>query len=115
MQTVVQAANVDATLTRLKRQQALQEEKKRLAADAAAAAERAAKEGLPLDPDFSPNGVGSAQFGNFEAEDRAANAAQLANHISQVQIPLQGLGPQVATVVSSDSTWTKNCNSIWPG
>ena len=82
---MMQAANVDATLTRLKRQHALQEEKKKLAADAAAAAERAVQAGLPLDPDFSPNGIGSAQFGNSEAEDRATNAAQLANQISQVQ------------------------------
>ena len=83
---MVQAANVDATLTRLTKQQALQEEKKRQAADAAAAAERAVQEGQPLDPDFSPNGIGSAQFGSSEAEDRAASAAQLANEISQVQI-----------------------------
>lgn len=82
----MQAANVDATLTRLKKQQALQEEKKRLAADAAAATERAVLEGQPLDPDFSPNGVSSAQFGNSEAEGRAASAAHLANEISQVQI-----------------------------
>ena len=82
----MQAANVDATLSRLKKQQALQEEKKRLAADAAAAAERAVREGQPLDPDFSPNGASSALFGNSEAEDRAAGAAQLANEISQVQI-----------------------------
>ena len=82
---VLQAANVDATLTRLKKQKTLQEEKKKLAADAAAAAERAVREGQPVDPDFSPNGVSSAQFGNSEAEDRAAIAAHLANEISQVE------------------------------
>ena len=84
-QVVVQAANVDATLMRLKKQQALQGEKKRLASDAAAAAERAVREGQPLELDFSPNGIGSAQLGNSEAEDRAASAAQLANEISQVR------------------------------
>lgn len=83
---MLQAANVDATLSRLKKQQALQEEKKRLAAYAAAAAERAVRDGQPLDPDFSPNGTGSAQFGSSEAEDRAAAAAQLANQMSQVGI-----------------------------
>ena len=77
---------MDATLTRLKRQQALQEEKKRVVADAAAAAERAVREGQPLDPDFSPSRIGSGQFGNPEAEDRAAGAAQLANHMGQVML-----------------------------
>lgn len=104
VQAVVQAANVDATLTRLKRQQALQEEKKRLAADAAAAAERAVQEGLPLDPEFTPSGVGSAPFGNSEAEDRAASAAQLANQISQVQITISCLA-SCHKVVPSDPKW----------
>lgn len=75
---------MDATLSRLKRQQALQEEKKRAEADAAAAAEQAVREGQPLDPDFRPNGIGSGQFGNPEAEDKAAGTAQLANHMGQV-------------------------------
>lgn len=82
---VAQAANVDATLMRLKKQQAVQEERNKLAADAAAAAERAVRDGQPLDPDFSPSGISSAQCGNSEAEDRAASAAHLANEISQVQ------------------------------
>lgn len=81
---VLQAANVDATLSRLKRQHALAEEKKRLAADAAAAAERAIRDGQPLDPGFNPSRIGSGQFGNTEAENRAAAAAQLANQMSQV-------------------------------
>ena len=81
---VLQAANVDATLSRLKRQQALAEEKKRLAAEAAAAAERAMRDGQPLDPDFNPNRTGSGQFGNTDADNRAAAAAQLANEMSQV-------------------------------
>lgn len=81
---VLQAANVDATLSRRKRQHALAEEKKRLAANAAAAAERAIRDGQPLDPDFNPSRIGSGQFGNTEAENRAAAAAQLANQMSQV-------------------------------
>ena len=86
---MLQAANVDATLSRLKRQQALQEEEKMLAAEAATATEQAARAGQPMDPDFSPNRIGSGQFGNPEAEDRAAGAAQLASHMTQVNDFLQ--------------------------
>lgn len=80
-----QAANVDATLSRLKHQHALQQEKMRLAAAAAkGAAEQPVKDEQLLDPSFSPNGLGSGQFAPPEAEDRAGGAAQMAHQMSQV-------------------------------
>ena len=79
----MQAANVDATLSRLRHQQAQQQERKRLAAVIAAAAENSVKQEDSLDPDFSPQ-LGSGQIGNPEAEDRASGAAQMAHQMSQV-------------------------------
>ena len=79
----MQAANVDATLSRLRHQQAQQQERKRLAAVVAAAAEISVKQEDSLDPDFSP---GLGQIGNPEAEDRASGAAQMAHQMSQVCI-----------------------------
>ncbi|KAL0034074.1 hypothetical protein WJX79_007286 [Trebouxia sp. C0005] len=78
-----EAANVDATLSRLKHQQAQQEERKRLAAAAAAAAQNPVKQEHSLDPDFSPR-LGSGQLDNPEADDRAVGAAQMAHQMSQV-------------------------------
>lgn len=80
---MMQAANVDATLSRLKHQQAQQEERKRLAAAAAAAAQNPVKQEHSLDPDFSPR-LGSGQLDNPEADDRAVGAAQMAHQMSQV-------------------------------
>ncbi len=79
----MQAANVDATMSRLKHQQAQQEERKRLAAAAAAAAQNPVKQEHALDPDFSPR-LGSGQLDNPEADDRAVGAAQMAHQMSQV-------------------------------
>ena len=79
----MQAANVDATISRLKHQQAQQEERKRLAAAAAAAAQNPVKQENSLDPDFSPR-LGSGQLDNPEADDRAGGAAQMAHQMSQV-------------------------------
>ncbi len=79
----MQAANVDATMSRLKHQQAQQEERKRLAAAAAAAAQNPVKQEHSLDPDFSPR-LGSGQLDNPEADDRAVGAAQMAHQMSQV-------------------------------
>ncbi len=80
---LMQAANVDATMSRLKHQQAQQEERKRLAAAAAAAAQNPVKQEHSLDPDFSPR-LGSGQLDNPEADDRAVGAAQMVHQMSQV-------------------------------
>ncbi len=110
---LMQAANVDATISRLKHQQAQQEEKKRLAAAAAAAAQNPVRQEHSLDPDFSPR-LGSGQLDNPEADDRAVGAAQMAHQMSQVCHAAPSarivIRVQVQSQVCSSSTLFSSCH-----
>ena len=78
-----QAANVDATLSRFKHQQAMERRKEEAAAALAVATnERPVKQ--DLDPDFNPERLDVRQPADAEDEGQASGAAQLADQMSQV-------------------------------
>ena len=77
---------MDATLSRFKHQQAIEQRKREVAAAlAVAAAERPIKQEQAYDPDFNPSKLEPGQNSDDpQADGKATGAAQLADQMSQV-------------------------------